>query len=273
MSTSSARRRSLVTSLVTLVLVTACATNGVAKPRAKVRPTKARTPPARAVIAPVSSLPSAISNAPAAPPAEPPSLVTPPPPAMPVDADRGPARADAHTSGAGESLRAGALAGAGFPHPLAIELMVAPTSRSAFGVEGSLAPAITLAPVTLQMWAVAADARVFPFRGAFFVGARAGFQRLTMTAAMNVPTRGAVSVEAIAETAFVNPRVGFLWRTESGLTFGVDAGVSVPVHPTLRAPFPTETPDGARQRVARVADALGNAPTPSVDLLRVGMLF
>lgn len=278
----SSLRQSRTLALVAFAIVSALAAPALAKPRGKAKPAKARsaattsttpsmTPslPKAQVVAPTKAVPLVAPLSPAS--GESPAPVSP----MPVapDADRGTSDASARAERNDAPVRIGALLGVGFPRPLAATVLVAPTSRTAFGGELSFSPAITLAPVTIQAWGVAADARVFPFRGAFFVGVRGGFQRLTMTATMNVPTRGAVSVEAVAETAFVNPRAGFMWRTESGLTFGVDAGVELPVHPTLRALWPVETPDGVKRSVTRVADALGNAPTPSVDLLRVGMLF
>src|SRR4051794_26909559 len=66
-----------------------------------------------------------------------------------------------------DPLRIGAIAGVGFPRPLAIEALVKIEGVVALGLEYSLLPKTTLGGVETRFWALAADARVFPFKNGF----------------------------------------------------------------------------------------------------------
>src|SRR6516225_4081469 len=77
-----------------------------------------------------------------------------------------------------EPFRIGAIAGVGFPHPLAIEGLVKIEDVVAFGIEYAVLPKTTIGGVQTSLWSLSGDLRVFPFKGAFFVGARVGRQRI-----------------------------------------------------------------------------------------------
>ncbi len=170
-----------------------------------------------------------------------------------------------------EHLRIGPIVGVGFPRPLAIEGLVKVERVIALGVEYSALPRTNIAGVESSIWALAGDLRVFPFKGAFFIGARVGHQ--TLDASTTLADSGlAVTETATASAWFVNPRIGFLWTWSSGITLGIDAGVQIP----LDASFTTSLPAGVSpidSTVATVAGALGNGVTPTIDLLRLGFLF
>jgi hypothetical protein len=126
--------------------------------------------------------------------------------------------------------------------------------------------------------AVAADLRVFPFKGAFFIGARGGRQWLDARAAFSAGQFGSFTETMAASTWFVNPRAGFLHTFDSGITVGIDAGVQLPVGATYeRAGRATAAGLSAQAGVdgtlVAVANALGNKTTPTIDLLRLGFLF
>ncbi len=165
----------------------------------------------------------------------------------------------------------GAIAGIGFPRPLAIEAAITVKRYFLVGGEYSLLPKISVGGVDTMMWALAADARVFPFGGAFFIGVRGGRQHATARATATVANLGSLTESIEVDSWFVNPRVGFAWTWSSGFTLGVDAGVQIPV----KSQVTTSLPDAALadSRVTTTTDLLGKRVLPTVDLLRVGFLL
>lgn len=171
------------------------------------------------------------------------------------------------------ALRIGAVAGVGFPHPLAVEALVKIEGVLALGAEYSTLPKTTIAGIDGSLWAVAADARLFPFKHGFFIGVRGGKQVVRASMTASAGPLGTISESGEANTWFVNPRIGFLWTWQSGFTVGIDAGVQIPIAPTLSTTLPAGLSPQADSTIASVASALGNGVTPTVDLLRVGFLF
>ena len=146
------------------------------------------------------------------------------------------------------------------------------------GLEYSFLPRMHVANVDASFKALAADLRVFPFKGAFFIGARAGRQWLDARAILSAGQVGSFTETMAASTWFVNPRAGFLHTFDSGITVGVDAGVQLPIGPSYeRAGRATDTGVAAQSGIdgtlVAVANALGNSTTPTIDLLRLGFLF
>jgi hypothetical protein len=164
--------------------------------------------------------------------------------------------------------RIGAIGGVGFPRPLAIEAMVL-LGRGALGAEYGVLPALTVGGTQISLWSVAGDARFFPFRGAFFVGLRAGRQHIGASTTVALGSHGSVPEELSFDSWFVNPRVGFLWASRSGLAFGMEAGIQVPVGASVSSTLPLALAPQAQS----TADAIGNTVIPTFDLLRVGLLL
>jgi hypothetical protein len=166
-----------------------------------------------------------------------------------------------------EHARVGALAGVGFPRPLSFEAMVKLERIVGIGLEYGLMPAITTYGVHTTFNALAADLRVFPLRGAFFLGLRAGRQSLATD--IVEPTYAAIEVDSW----FINPRIGLLYTWSFGLSIGVEAGLQIPVSSstTTSRSFPLDIP--IVDSMSRVTNALGAGLLPTVDLLRVGFLF
>jgi len=173
-----------------------------------------------------------------------------------------------------EHFRIGALGGVGLPRPLAIEGLVRLEGLVAVGAEYSLMPNLTIAGVDTSFWAVAGDVRVFPFKGAFFIGARVGRQHASgkTTLTGNIGGTQLSATESVGvDTTFVNPRIGFLWRFEPGIALGMDAGVQLPVASSTESTLPTTVAQS--EQVTNAVNLVGKSPLPTVDLLRVGFLF
>ena len=67
----------------------------------------------------------------------------------------------------------------------------------------------------------------------------------------------------------LNPRIGFLWTSHEGLTLGIDAGVRIPLGPTITSTLPLALYPGAESTV----HTLGSSVLPTINLLRVGLLL
>ena len=150
----------------------------------------------------------------------------------------------------------GALAGVGFPRPLSVEGLVILGKTIGLGGEYSILPPITVSSIQASMSAVAGDFRIFPFRSPFFFGVKGGLQRLDATA----------MIALSAETWFVTPRIGAMWTWGSGIAFGMEAGVQIPVSTTTRMP-------GAPEDVVKLVNALASTALPSIDLIRIGLVL
>jgi hypothetical protein len=170
----------------------------------------------------------------------------------------------------GDALQVGVLGGVGFPHPFAVEGLVVIDRLLLLGAEYSALPATALAGVQTSLWAVAADARVFPFRGAFFVGVRAGEQHLDESATITINGVGSFSGSTSADTTFINPRIGFLWSW-SVLALGIDAGIQIPLSASTASNLPAgvSPPSG----VTDVTRTLSQQVLPTIDLLRIGLVL
>jgi hypothetical protein len=166
-------------------------------------------------------------------------------------------------------VRVGALVGGGFPRPLAVEALVEVSDFIGLGAEYGVLPTITIDGVQTSLWSLAGDARVFPFRGPFFVGLRAGRQHVDADTTVTVTSYGSAAETLALESWFINPRVGLLWTTNVGFTIGVEAGVQIPFAASTTSSLPLSLVPGAQH----TADALASSWLPTVDLLRVGFLF
>jgi hypothetical protein len=168
-----------------------------------------------------------------------------------------------------DALRIGVLGGVGFPRPLAVEGVVVIDRLVLLGAEYSALPTTTLDGVQTSLWAVAGDARVFPFRNGFFVGMRAGQQHLDQSATITITNVGTFSGSQTADTTFINPRMGFFWNW-GVLALGIDAGVQIP----LSSSAATNLPAGVSAPPAvTVVSQLSQQTLPTIDLLRIGLVL
>jgi hypothetical protein len=169
-----------------------------------------------------------------------------------------------------EEVRIGALGGVGFPRPVGVEAMLKIGRYFAVGAEYGTLPTMTVSGVNVHLHAFAADARVFPLGGPFFLGARLGRQHASTDATITYLSRS-YSGSATTDTTFVNPRLGFLWTFDSGFSVGMDAGLQIPISHTssTTAPSGFALPSGA----TATTDYLGTRILPTITLLQLGMLF
>jgi hypothetical protein len=164
----------------------------------------------------------------------------------------------------------GALAGVGFPRPVSFEVFARLGRSVGLGAEYGLLPSVTFDGVSVSAWAASVDLRLFPFHGAFFFAVRGGYQHLDGSASVTIASVGSASAGAELDTWFLNPRLGFLWTVKYGFTIAIEAGVQLP----LGSSFSSSLPSAIALQV-RNSTPVGvlSGVLPTVDLLRVGMLF
>jgi hypothetical protein len=165
----------------------------------------------------------------------------------------------------------GVLGGVSFPRPITVEGLVKIERLVGLGFEYSMLPGITVSGVNTHYWALAADARVFPFKNAFFVGLRAGRQHLGGDAGIVMPGVGTLNETMSVDTTFINPRIGFLWTWKPGISLGINAGAQIPVSTSESSSLPPGT--AVDPRITRVANTLGRNVLPTVDLLQIGVML
>ncbi len=179
-----------------------------------------------------------------------------------------------------DHFQLGALVSASFPRPLSVEGLAKFEKLVALGLEYSTLPSITVNDVHVDCWAVTGSVRVFPLRGPFFVGLRAGRQHLNADATLSAYGYS-TPVGLGVDTTFLNPQVGFLWTWDPGFSLGIDAGLQIPLSSSSSSNLQTSTmPAVAQQAVAPVqqtledvAKTVGQTTLPTVDLIRIGVLF
>ena len=131
-----------------------------------------------------------------------------------------------------DAWRLGPVVSLGFPRPFAIEGLLKIDKVVGLGLEYSFLPKTTISDISTRFDAIALDANWYPFKGGFFIGARAGRQWLSGSATLRVQNVGAFTESADASTWFLNPRIGYLHTWSSGFTLGFDAGIQLPIGAT-----------------------------------------
>jgi hypothetical protein len=171
-------------------------------------------------------------------------------------------------------VRVGAVGGVGFPRPLSIEGMLKFDKVAAVGIEYSVFPKFTLDNVSTTFWALDVDARVFPLQNGFFLGLAAGHQHLGASTALTLSTQpGNITIpeQVLADTWFINPRIGYLSTWGSGITLGIDAGAQIPLNATVASSLPSGI--SVTDDVNNVARFFAKTTLPTVNLLRLGLLL
>ncbi len=117
------------------------------------------------------------------------------------------------------------------------------------------------------------SARLYPFKGAFFVGCGVGAQRLTVKA---TDTQNGYTGDGnvVVNTLFVSPRLGFVHKFSFGLAVGMDGGVELPISGGVDASVNVAGFSIAPPREALdVANKVKVTPIPIVHLLQLGYIF
>jgi hypothetical protein len=183
----------------------------------------------------------------------------------------------------GPGVRVGALLGIiSIPRPINLELSIKPNELLGFGVGYSMFPPLEFDDVEVGIQAFNAVGRVFPFKGAFYVGLGFGYQMIDLEATRTIDG-DAVTATIDESNLFITPQVGWLWIWDSGFALGINLGVQFALSSNpnvtltddrgreIRGPSGEE--EELRDDVRNIGEWVADIPIPSVDLLKLGFYF
>jgi hypothetical protein len=223
----------------------------------------------------------------------PPASAEPLPPTFEPAPDHGQAPTQSSAPPADDPLRVGVIVGiASFPRPVEVELAFKLGRWFGLGLEGSFLPELSVPGVDakLDLKAVQGVFRWYPFGGAFFLGGGLGYQNFQASFGETVDN-GQLDVTADMSGAFIIPQVGWMFITDSGLSFGINFGIQIPIpkEPVVtaaynRQPVPAQASSSVPQdvidqaqtnvdNVRSVAKFIVRYPFPEIDFLRIGLFF
>ncbi len=261
---------------------------------APVPPAPPPSAPAPAVVPPA---------APEPPPASPPTPVEPivpapvtealPPTFEPAPDHTSPGAQAPVPATSEDALRVGVILGVvSLPRPVEVEVAFKVGRWFGFGVEGSFLPQLSVpaADAKLDLKAIQGVFRWYPFGGVFFLGAGLGYQNFQASFGETVDN-GHLNISADMSGAFFIPQVGWMFISDSGLSFGINLGLQIPIpkEPVVTAtyngqPVPAQATSSVPQdvvdqaqtnvdNVRSVAKFIVRYPFPEIDFLRLGLFF
>lgn len=142
--------------------------------------------------------------------------------------------------------------------------------------------------------------RIYPFRGAFFLGAALGYARVSASLTQStgtaqllggvvpsgVPASVSLSADGVVRTMVLTPQIGFFHTFKSGFSIGVDVGAQFPAASsdvTLNTTLPAEIPKAylstvskyvktEEDKVRSTLETVGRTPLPVANF-RIGWLL
>jgi hypothetical protein len=205
-------------------------------------------------------------------------------------------------------FRIGALVGGGLPEVLSLGGQLKLTRYFGAGINIGLIPTVKIGfygDATLSYQEYDAYGRIYPFGGAFFVGAGAGYATVRGTLATNYslssqegtalteachaagvkdcpapPSSVDVSSQASVRTLVLTPQIGFMHIFGSGFAIGLDVGAQIPIAPSkvdfststtqlpaeIQSVVQTQYIDPNDQKVRSSLDKIGRTPLPTFNL-------
>jgi hypothetical protein len=160
-------------------------------------------------------------------------------------------------------FRIGFLVGGGLPDLLSLGGMIKLTRYFGAGINVGLIPTVKISlygDATVAFQEYDAYGHIFPFGGAFFMGAGVGYANVhgtianhyTLTpaeyaVAMVEGYRGSSTLEvdsqANVRTLVLTPQIGLLKTFQAGFSIGIDVGAQIPIAPS-KVDFATSVPPG-----------------------------
>ncbi|HEX7452261.1 MAG TPA: hypothetical protein VF294_08250 [Polyangiaceae bacterium] len=203
-------------------------------------------------------------------------------------------------------FRIGVLVGGGLPDLLSLGGMIKLTRYFGAGINIGLIPTVKISlygDATVAFQEYDAYGHIFPFGGAFFMGAGVGYANVHGTIAnrYTLKTTGTPSEYAVAmaegyrgsptlevdsqanvRTLVLTPQIGLLKTFQAGFTLGIDVGAQVPIAPS-KVDFSTTVPPGlpapvvssittADGKVRSTLTSIGRTILPTVGV-KIGWLL
>lgn len=194
-------------------------------------------------------------------------------------------------------FRIGVLVGGGLPEILSLGGQIKLTRFVGAGINIGLIPTVKISyygEAKLSYQEYDAYGRLYPFGGAFFLGAGVGYatikgtlnSQLSTTAAQamysgyGIPNPILVDSQGSVRTLVLTPQIGFLKIFGSGFCIGLDVGAQLPIAPS-KVDFATNTPNLQEpaktyvqatyikpndEKVRSTLDTIGRTPLPTFNL-------
>jgi len=196
------------------------------------------------------------------------------------------------------------LVGGGLPDLLSLGGTIKLTRYFGAGINIGLIPTVKISfygDATLSFQEYDAYGHIFPFGGAFFLGAGVGYATVRGTLATHfdlssyqkqypgrgIPPSADASSQASVRTLVLTPQIGLLHTFSSGFTLGADVGAQVPIAPS-QVDFSTQIPstippafkaqiqkqyiDPNDAKVRSSLDKIGRTPIPTFGI-KIGWLL
>jgi hypothetical protein len=208
------------------------------------------------------------------------------------------------TNGLFGPFRIGVLVGGGLPDLVSLGGTIKVTRYFGAGINVGLIPTVKISfygDATLSFQEYDAYGHIFPFGGAFFLGAGVGYATVKGTLATNfdlssyqkkypgsgIPPSVDVTSQASVRTLVLTPQLGLLHTFGSGFTLGADVGAQVPIAPSqvdFSTQIPSTIPEQFRSQIetqyvapndAKVRsslDKIGRTPIPTFGI-KIGWLL
>jgi hypothetical protein len=169
------------------------------------------------------------------------------------------------------AVSVGVLVGPSLPVPANISVLVKLFDLFAVGGSYGFLPhqlsqaalsALSLSDTSVEAWSRDVEVRVFPFRGAFFVGAAAGEQHVGVT------VRDANGISGLdLKTRYVTPRLGWLGTWGPGFSVSFDMGAQLALKTDL-----AQTGAASQTDTLSTVSKYASVPQPSMNL-KIGWMF
>ncbi len=195
-----------------------------------------------------------------------------------VDVHKEPASAKAHLLGPVSFGPEVTLLG--FPTPFRFGLDTRYDELVGLSFDYGFFPSLTLSNIKVKYNSWRVNARVFPFRGALFVGFGYGKQSLDATKA-EVISGTTVNFALNVNTTLLLPHIGWRWGGNSGFFFGVELGVQLASNST--AAFSSDTTNATilssteynnnKNDIEKKGKDLGQTTLPHFGLIQMGWIF
>jgi hypothetical protein len=133
-------------------------------------------------------------------------------------------------------------------------------------------PDFTVSGVTLGMQTWNVGAKVYPSRGAFFLGAKLGSYTFSGKSTLNVNGQPAQAKLEVSAT-FLAPEIGWRWVWASGFFTGLDLGWQFPLNYRSTLDVPAGVSPGTIKDVHDNVDKYVKSGIPALGLLQLGWFF
>lgn len=190
-------------------------------------------------------------------------------------------------------FRIGFLIGTGLPEVANLGAQMKLTRFIGAGINVGLIPTVKISyygDATLKYQEYDAYGRIYPFGGAFFLGAGVGYANIkgTLTknfslSPWNLPGSIDVTSDATVRTLVLTPQIGFMKIFDVGFAIGVDIGAQIPIAPSnvdfntvapgvpdvLANEFQTRYINPNDEKVRSTLEKIGRTPLPTFNF-RIG---